>query len=196
MDWIKYYHLQELNVDQEIAKKAEVMKDELGKVLYDWQTGFGQTPVRVAVLGCGDIRMMDWHRKIFGELLGQNIKIFTFDIDIDHLEGEENVLKHDCREPLPKAPFDIVYSHVLLKFLRPEDQWKVIWNSYEAIKPQGRAIHVLDKDDYTDTGEVGDKDNYLVLLDEWLERLYDSKIKYDEVDIDHGLALVIYKNVD
>ena len=191
MDWIEYYKIQAQRADDEIYDRANVKKMELAKALAGFQIGLSYAPVKIAVLGCGDRRMVQLHRDIFREILSREVKIFTFDINIAHLEGEDNVIKHDCVRPLPKGPYDIVYSQVLLKFLRPEDQWKVIWNSYKALAIGGRAVHILNRGDYTDTGEARDEDDYLVLLDEWKERLYESEVKYKEVEIEYGLALVI-----
>ena len=95
--------------------------------------------------------------------------------------------------PLPDGPFDITYAHVLLKFVETKKQWNLIKNSYDVLKPGGLAIHGLDKEDY-ETKEKKLPDGYFAVpLVQWKEKLVKKNIKFIEIPIKYGLALVLLK---
>jgi SAM-dependent methyltransferase len=179
--------------ESELKKKADVKRQELEVIFEKAKKNFDPGQVKIAVLGCGDKRFIRYHREIFESLLATPVEIFTFDITIDHLRGEENVIKHDCTLPLPEGPFDITYGHVVLRFVETDKQWDFIKNSYDSLRPGGMAIHVLDKEDYETKGPKLGNGLFSVPLDKWKQNLTNSGIKYFQVGLDHGLALLISK---
>jgi tRNA G37 N-methylase Trm5 len=98
---------------------------------------------KIAVLGVADNRHVQGHRDLFSKILGHAVDINTFDITTEHLSGETQVYAQDVTEAIPYGPYDIVYSHVLLKFIPKEKQMRVIENSVAALKHGGIAIHVF-----------------------------------------------------
>lgn len=98
---------------------------------------------KIAVLGVADKRHVQGHRDLFSKILGHAVDINTFDIITEHLSGETQVYAQDVTEAIPYGPYDIVYSHVLLKFIPKEKQMRVIDNSVAALKHGGIAIHVF-----------------------------------------------------
>jgi len=168
--------------DEEIEKRADAKKQELVAIFQEVPFDSDSDLVRVAVLGCGDKRFVKLHKEIFKSFIEKPIDIITFDITIEHLGGEENVVQHGCTLPLPNGPFDITYAHVLLKFIETEKQWQIIKNSYEALKHGGLAIHILDKEDYE-----------TVPLEEYKRKIDEENIKYKEIPVRYGIALVILK---
>ena len=183
-------------VDQseaEIQKRILVKKEELDEIFSHVTLETNGSPVQVAILGCGDKRFISGHKEIFENALGKPVEITTFDITIDHLIGEENVFQHDCTLPLPHGPFDITYAHVLLRFIDTERQWDVIKNSFDALNPDGLAIHVLDTEDYETKTLQLPNGLFSVPLEVWKMKLDGLGIKYQEIPITYGLALVIQK---
>lgn len=186
---LSHYHQEYAALpDAEIAARAKEKGEELETIFAGARPETGSDPLRIAVLGCGDRRLIAYHKTLFGRILGKAVDLVTFDIVTDHLEGGYNVIQHDCTEPLPKGPFDVTYAHVLLKFIDTERQWDVIRNSYEALKPGGMAIHVLDKGDYASGGRPAP-----VPLDRWKQKLSEEKIRHCEVPVRYGLAFVLRK---
>lgn len=98
---------------------------------------------KIAVLGVADNRHVQGHKDLFSKILGHAVDIHTFDITTEHLLGEAQVYAQDVTEAIPYGPYDIVYSHVLLKFIPKEKQMRVIDNSVAALKHGGIAIHVF-----------------------------------------------------
>lgn len=120
--------------DKEIQHKADAKEQEL-RTIFDqitWQPI--SNPVKIAVLGCGDKRFITYHQEIFEQVIKKSVQVTTFDITLEHLTGESNIIQHDCTLPLLHAPYDITYAHVLLKFIEPKKQFDVIINSYEALQ--------------------------------------------------------------
>lgn len=179
-----YHQAYKKKSDMEIQIKADVKKDELKKIFDSINFDVQKKEIKIGVLGCGDRRFLKHHEEIFRDLLRTDVKIFTFDIVIDHFEEEDDVIKHDCTLLLPNTPFDILYSHVLLKFIKKEKQWDVIQNAYDALKQGGAAIHVLDKEDY-ESDEVD--------LEEIENKLNENKITYKKVELKYGVGLVVEK---
>lgn len=177
--------------DEEISNKADEKRNELLAIFKKNQLKTNTQPVRIAVLGCGDKRLIKHHREIFSTILEKPVDIITFDLTIDHLLGENNVFQHDCTMPLPNGPFDITYGHVVLRFIETQKQWDLIKNSYEALNNGGLAIHVLDREDYeTKTAQL-DNGLFSVPLDEWGGKLSELDIPFTTIELKYGLALVI-----
>lgn len=188
------YHLKYINQsNKEIEKRINEKKEELLTIFQQIHLDSNIITVKLAVLGCGDVRFVDGHKKIFDEVLNKEIKLTTFDITIEHLQTENNVVKHDCTLPLPNSPYTITYAHVLLKFIEIEKQWDVIINSYEALENGGIAIHIMDKEDY-ETKDLHLPDGYFsVPLKKWTEKITKIGIKFKEIPIKYGIALVLLK---
>ncbi len=174
-----YHQKYAARLDEELARRAMVKRDELARIFKATKYIPQQDPVRVAVLGCADRRFVAHHRRVFESLLKKQVELTTFDIAIEHLKGEEGVIQHDCTLPFPSAPYDITFSHVLLKFIEIEKQWDVIRNSYDALRPSGLAIHVFDTEDVTATSSPRQADGYFsVPLDRWKKKLADEHVKF------------------
>lgn len=185
----KYTH----QSDAEIENRANEKKLELSEIFVQTKLETTSDPVRIAVVGCGDKRFIQHHKEIFESFLQRAVEMTTFDIVINHLEGEESVIQHDCTLPLPNGPFDITYAHVLLRFIETEKQWDLIKNSVDVLKVGGLAIHLLDTEDY-ETKEIKLSNGlFSVPLDRWKAKLTELGIVYKEVSVKFGLALVILK---
>lgn len=139
---------------------------------------------KVAVLGCGDKRFIPYHQRLFEDHLGTEVDMTTFDITVEHLTGALGVIQHDCTLPLPGAPYDLTYAHVLLKFISVEKQLAVLKNSYEALRLGGIAIHVIDQDEIR-ANEVP--------VSQWKEALAKDQMETTEVPLKYGIALVLRK---
>lgn len=164
--------------DEELNHRALVKKQELKKTFGELEYTPVHSPVRIAVLGCADKRFVVLHKEIFEELLQRPVELTTFDITTEHLEGEKGVMRHDCSLPLPNPPYDIMFGHVLLKFVETEKQWNVIRNSFDALCAPGLAIHVFDEEDITTTS-VKQRDGYFsVPLERWKQKLNEEKIDF------------------
>ena len=179
--------------DEEILNRANEKRQELSEIFAQAQLKTTDELARIAVIGCGDKRFVKHHKEIFESFVKKPVEIITFDITIDHLEGEQNVIQHDCTLPLPNGPFDITYAHVLLKFIETEKQWDLIINSYDALKSGGLAIHVMDKEEYETKELILPNGQFAVPLERWKKQLKEMGIEYKEVPVKYGLALVILK---
>jgi hypothetical protein len=174
--------------DEELARRADVKEMELVKIFAASPFALVLDPVRVAVLGCADHRMVSAHKRIFEKVLGKKVKLTTFDVTTEHLAGEEGVLQHDLTTPFPDALYDIAFGHVVLKFIETERQWDVLKNSYDAIGSGGMVIHVFDLEEVEATTERISQGCYAVPLERWKKSLDDAGINYQDVrwDIDLG----------
>ena len=179
--------------DDEIKKRADAKEQELAVIFKESPLSTNSVLVRVAVLGCGDKRFVVHHKRIFEYVLGKNVEITTFDISIDHLQGETNVFQHDCTLPLPNPPYDITYGHVLLKFIETEKQFDLIKSSYDALKHGGVAIHCFDQEELMTKSPKLPDGLWAVPLDQWKEKLTKLGIKYKEISLKYGPALVLTK---
>lgn len=189
------YHQKYINYpDSEILNRALEKRKELVKIFNRVKLRTKGNLVKIAVLGCGDKRFVRHHEKIFKEFITKPVEITTFDITINHLKGAKNIIKYDCTLPLPKMSFDIVYVHVLLKFIETEKQWHLIKNSYETLKPGGFAIHIIDKEDYEIKEKLLSNGQFTVPLDRWRGQLDKMGVKYEEILVKYGLAFIILKN--
>jgi SAM-dependent methyltransferase len=188
-----YHQKYKKQSDEEIHRKADTKEQELASIFQEVSLNTESDPVRLAVLGCGDRRLVAHHKRIFENVLKKNVEVTTFDITIDHLAGESNVFQHDCTLPLPNAPYDITYAHVLLKFIETEKQFDLLKNSFDTLKPGGVAIHVFDKEEIEAKGPKLPSDLWAVPLDKWKQKLMELGIEYKEIPVKYGLALVLLK---
>lgn len=188
------YHQKYSNYSkEEIQKRADEKEAELKSIFEKVLLNTGSEIVRLAVIGSGDKRFVKHHKRIFEKFVQKPVEVTTFDITIDHLIGEENIIQHDCTTPLPNAPYDITYAHVLLIFIETEKQWNLIMNSYAALKNGGIAIHVFDKEDYSTTDTKLSNGYFAVPLKEYKNKLKEAKIEFLEIPVKYGLALVLVK---
>ncbi len=132
-------------------------------------------PVRVVVLGASDKRYIAIHKKIFQDLLGREVDIKTLDLDTHHLDGAEGVIGHDVTKPFPEAPYDLVFSHELMKFLSADEQKRVVQNSYDALGEGGIAMHIMHEPSINGTKELREW-QYRVNPDQLLEGAVARKI--------------------
>lgn len=145
------------------------------------------SPVKVAVIGCASPDFIPAHKKIFEDILGVPISLTTFDISIEHLQGGENVIQHDCTEPLPGVPYDITYSDILLKFIETDKQWNVLENSVSALRKGGIAIHFIGNEEGNAIDvKLGYND---VPFSRWREELKRREVAFHELSVETG-----YKN--
>lgn len=179
--------------DAEIDKRAGEKKAELEAIFRNVQLNSVNSIVRIAVLGCGDKRFIKHHKQIFEELLQKPVELTTFDISIDHLYGETGIIEHDCTLPIPNAPYDITFAHVLLKFIETDKQWELIKNSIDALNIGGIAIHVLNKEDYETKDALLANGQFAVPLERWKQRIEKLNLTYKEIPVKYGLALVIQR---
>ena len=165
---LSFYHQEQTHLsDDDIKKRVIAKQDELHTIFSHVSLKTGSIVVRVAVLGCADKRLIPLHKRIFRTIVGKPVEVTTFDIAIEHLAGEERVVEHDCTQALPNGLFDIIYTHVLLRFIETEKQWDVIENSYTALKAGGLALHILDREDYETQAEKLGGGYWAVPLSRW-----------------------------
>ena len=181
----KYHQRYSEKSDEELDKRIAEKEKELVVIKFAVNPVFNSNVIDVAIIGCGDKRFIKGHRKIFLDVFGQQVNITTFDITVDHLTGENNVYQHDCTLPLPNGPYDITFAHVLLRFIEKEKQWQVVANSFDVLKTNGIAIHVLDPEDYENIE--------LVDLPAIEEKLLQNNIKFKKIKLSIGIALVLIK---
>lgn len=181
------YHLKYTKEPPErLDSRLRAKQHELIQVMEGLDKTFAKEVVTIAVLGCADRRQVNGHIMVFEEVLQKYVAITTFDITTEHLEGESNVITHDCRNPLPGGPYDITYSHLLLKFMPPEDQWKVVVNSYDALLPGGLALHIVNTDGKTEPTKMLENNFWDIPLDEFEKKLDEKKITYKRVSVKSG----------
>ena len=180
------YHQKYANrSDEEMNDRIAEKEKELILIRDAINSEFSSDKLDIAVMGCGEKRFIAGHREIFTKVFEKPVNITTFDITINHLAGEENIIQHDCTQPLPGGPYDITFAHVLLRFIPKEKQWDLFKNSFNALKDGGIAIHVLDPEDYETTE--------LVDLPAIEENLKKEGISSATVKLPIGQALVLIK---
>lgn len=130
---------------------------------------------KAVVLGASDKRYIPIHHKIFKDITGRDVELTTFDIDIAHLSGGENIINHDVTKPFPNAPYHIIFSHELMKFLTSEEQVATIKNSYLALASGGVAMHIIHAPSIKGTAELRTWQNR-VDPDQLIEKLYNDSI--------------------
>ena len=149
---ISEYHAKyQSKSDDEIVKRARERFNELTRAFSAAPLDTASDPVEVAVMGCGDKRFVAHHKDMFARILARNVRVTTFDIEVDHLAGEENVIQHDCSQLLPGGLYDVTFGHVVLPFLAPDKQLDMIAAGYNALKQGGIQIQALDPMNYDDT---------------------------------------------
>lgn len=177
-----YYDSQAAKPQSDVDLQLQVKKTELEKVLATARPTVGATPAKIAVLGCGDKRFVALHRAMFAEALGTEVAITTYDISTAHLGDEPGVVQHDTTLPLPDTGFALVYSHVLLKFIVPAQQWSVVKNSHDALAAGGIAVHVLNMEETEADGEQIAGGYFAVPLGKIKGQLEAVGVPYMEVD--------------
>ncbi len=131
--------------DDEIAQLAEIKLLEFRKLFIELGAPVFTSPmVRMAVLGCGDRRLVAHYQRIFKVLFGSAITMVTLDKTVDHLEDASGgILRHDVTNPLPNGPYDFIYANILLRFIKPARQVDVIANAFDALAPGGWALFIF-----------------------------------------------------
>lgn len=188
---ISEYHAKyQSKSDDEIVKRAREKFNELARVFSAAPLDTQSNPVEIAVMGCGDKRFIAHHKDMFARILARDVRVTTFDIEVNHLAGEENVVEHDCSTPLPGGPYDITFGHVVLPFLEPGKQLGMISAGYNALKPGGIQSQVLDPMNYDEESETlpGLHKVDLKKLKDKVEELGGRVI---EVGLDIGIAIVV-----
>lgn len=181
------YHKKYLNRSLEDIKERIMCKEHELKQIFNHVSIPKKSNYKIAVLGCGVKYFVSAHKAIFKKLLNAEVDITTFEINIEHLKGEEGIVKHDCTLPLPNTPYDIIYSSVLLKFIPTEKQIDVLINSYNALNGDGMAIHLLGNEESNKIDTThGYNDVPLQKLREKFER---KNIKFIQIDIFTGPKL-------
>ncbi len=188
------YHKSYASVsDIEIEKRSQTKEAELMIMFTRINPLLSKIPIKIAVLGCADARMVKRNQVMFERLFNHRVEMNTLDIKVDHLVGEKNVIQHDCTFLIPNGPYDVCYSHVLLKFIAPEKQFDVIINSYHGLTDGGMAVHVLDGNDYEIIGENEKEGFHSVDLTVLENELLKNKLKYKFIHLPYGLGLIIKK---
>lgn len=169
--------------NEEIQQKTDAKSNELKQVFSRIPFIVNRQIVKIAVLGCGERRLARNHKEIFELVLNKPVELTTFDITTEHLADVPGVIEHDVTKSIPGGPYDIIYAHVLLKFIEIEKQWDVIMNSYNCLNSSGVALHFFDEEELvTDTERLG-KWGWSVPLERWKDRLIESEIDYRILDI-------------
>ncbi len=173
------YHQRYVTLSQEnILHGLQAKEYQLGQVFSQLNLTFNENSLRIAILGCADKRFVKGHQELFGRLLYKPLELTTFDINTDHLNGENRIIKHDCTKPLPQAPYNVIFSHILLKFIPENQQWSVIKNSYDALKSGGVALHFMDVGGKSLPTSMLKEGFNKVILDVIKNKLKESSIKF------------------
>lgn len=144
----------------------------------------GGESVKVVVLGASDKRYIPIHQRVFRGAVKHAIDMKTFDIDTEHLGGESiTEVTHDVTQPFPDAPYAIVFSHELMKFLTPEEQLATIKQSYQALDKNGLAMHILHEPSIKGTSELRDW-QHRVNPDELIKELEEAGVPASKVVFD------------
>ncbi len=114
-------------------------------------------------------------------------------VTTEHLVGEVGVKKHDCILPLPGGSFDLIYGHVLLKFIETDKQYNVLINAYQALKSGGVVVQVIDREEIGVEGKQFETGYWPVPLDKWREKLVQEKIMTELIELEYGVSLVLKK---
>ena len=185
---ISDYHKKHIvRSDEETNRRIFVKELELKKILSETNYKPEFETVRVAVLGCADKRFVKLHKLVFEKLFKKPVELITFDISTDHLEGEENVVRHDITTPIPNAPFDITFGHVVLKFIETKKQWDVIKNAYNALRSPGLGIFVFDLEDVTTENLIQADGFFSLPIETYKQKLTEENIKFKDLRWDINL---------
>ena len=167
--------------DEDLAHRAEIKEKELQTVFTELNFSSSESKPRIGILGCADARHVSAHKQIFEKLLGKEIDMTTFDVEIEHLKGESNIVQHDLTLPLPNSPYDILFGHVVLKFIETEKQWNVLQNAYTALQENGIAIFVFDEEDKTTKDALQADGHFSVPLERWEKQLTENGMLFQEL---------------
>jgi SAM-dependent methyltransferase len=179
---ISDYHNKHISrSDEETDRRIFVKELELKKILSETNYKPGFEVVRVAVLGCADKRFVKRHKATFEKLFQKPVEQITFDITIEHLEGEENVIQHDITTPIPNAPFDITFGHVVLKFIETSKQWDAIKSAYDALRSPGLGIFVYDMEDITTEAFIQADGYFSVPIETYKLKLAQENMKFKDL---------------
>ncbi len=173
------YHQKYINMPQDWVEFGLRAKDAQLKQVFEeinWQPA--ADAVKIAVLGCADKRFVAGHKQLFKKFLKKEVEVTTFDITTEHLSGAENVVEHDCTKPFPGASFDLIFSHILLKFMPADSQWLVLENSFNALAPGGVALHFMDVQGQTVPTSMIAEGFFQIPLAEFKNRLTEKAIKF------------------
>ncbi len=185
----EYHQNYQNRSDDKIVRRMAVKRLEMEDVMTRMSFVPDHEPVKIGILGCGDRRFVKAHRDLFASLLDKQIELTTFDITVDHLDGEEGIVEHDVTTPLLNGSFDVLLGHVLLKFISTEKQWNVLQNAHAALASGGLAIFVQGKQELEYSDRVENyaahdafqyKEGHLhpVRIDELKEKLMSVGIKF------------------
>lgn len=135
--------------DAEIASRVQAKEIGLRQVMATLGLRPPASPeVRALVLGCADKRFIEHHRRILSSIYGRPVRLTTADITVEHLLHAEGVVQHDATEPLPGAPYDVIFADVLIRFIEPAKQFAALKNTWDALAPGGLAIHIFAQEDF------------------------------------------------
>jgi SAM-dependent methyltransferase len=184
---ISDYHRRQSDLsDTEVQRRGIAKINELETIFqFVSKPKIAGDALRVAVLGCADARYIPIHQQLFKEIFQASIEMVTFDITVEHLNNGRGVIKHDCTLPLPKTPFDVIFAHVLLKFLSAEGQTSLLQNAWDALRSGGVAIIINDAEDLQSRAVDARR-----LRNEMNEK----GIPYTEVKVPYGMAWVLTKS--
>lgn len=145
---ISSYHQKRINkTEEEVLRRLLVKEMELKKILNETDYKPSSGIVRIAILGCADKRFVKLYKSMFEKFLDRAVEVTTFDITIEHLQGEQGVIQHDITKPLPNGPYNIEFGHLILRFIEVTKQESVIKNAYDALCSPGLAIFIFDQED-------------------------------------------------
>jgi hypothetical protein len=150
---------------EEYASQTHEWVDNMGRtkssivehVLRETKFEINGAPIRVLVLGASDQRYIAIHQEVFNAAIQRTVEMTTFDIEPEHLGGEsQQVVSHDVTRPFPHAPYTLIFSHELMKFLTPQEQLTTIKNSHEALGENCLAMHIMHEPSVKGTSELRD----------------------------------------
>ncbi|PJE51264.1 MAG: hypothetical protein COV29_00700 [Candidatus Yanofskybacteria bacterium CG10_big_fil_rev_8_21_14_0_10_36_16] len=167
--------------DEETDRRIFVKELELKKILSETNYKPRFDTVRVAVLGCADKRFVKRHNTIFEKLFQKIVEQITFDITTEHLKGEDNIVQHDITTPIPNAPFDITFGHVVLKFIETSKQWDALKSAYDALRSPGLGIFVYDMEDITTQASIQADGFFSVPVGIYKKKLTEENIKFKDL---------------
>lgn len=176
-DYTKYAN----RTHEEIEFRTQIKKQELDAAFAKFPPAIKKDRLEIAVLGCPDPRMISPYSVMFEKSFNKPCSIVIFDKVTDHLKGMPTVVQHDATNPLPSGPFDVVYSHDLLRFVSKDKQFSVLENSFNALASEGMAIHVLDDEEILSKEDRLSDGWYSVDLNNLKNKLKEKNIFFTEV---------------
>jgi hypothetical protein len=191
--------------DSDLQNRAQAKEQEFDYILKYFEFPRWELP-RVIVLGCPDKRMIPQYLTMFESRLNARVNLTVIDKVVDHLP-KEGVMRHDATLPFPNTPYDLVYAHVLLKFISKDGQWAVLENAYDALSVNGVALFILDKEDYETSTELQRDGWNSVPIETWKEKMAEKGMQFSIVPFSledsvsgpkeirgvSGIGLIIFK---